>query len=183
MKSFHQQSYATEIRAGNRLAFSDYFRKNHDRYVRFAIRFVGNKSDALDIVQEVFIKLWENRAAINPDKSLSAFVFTSIRNKSLNFIRDHQAKFEETELDELPAASAPDLDDEHSETEQIKQWIEALPERQREAFLLSRFEGLQHDEIAEIMNVSPRTVNNHIVAALKSIRDRMIGTYSKWATS
>jgi RNA polymerase sigma-70 factor (ECF subfamily) len=54
----------------------------------------------------------------------------------------------------------------------LKNWITDLPERQREAFELSRFEGLDHDEIASVMNVSSNTVNNHIVAALKRLRDR-----------
>jgi RNA polymerase sigma-70 factor (ECF subfamily) len=55
----------------------------------------------------------------------------------------------------------------------IKAWVEDLPDRQREAFVLSRFNGLSHDEIAAVMGVSPRTVNNHIVRALKTLRDHV----------
>ena len=55
-------------------------------------------------------------------------------------------------------------------SEKFGEWIEQLPERQQEAFELSRFEGLNHEEIASVMDVSPKTVNNHIVAALKQLR-------------
>ncbi len=171
MKSFQPETYAIEIKSGNRLAFSDYFRKNHDQFVRFAMRFV-EKEDALDIVQEVFVRLWNNRSGINPEKSLNSYVYTSIRNQALNFLRDHSSKIETLIEDELP--SIPEQKQESdSLLSHLKLCIEELPERQREAFELSRFDGLQHDEIAEIMDVSSRTVNNHIVAALKTLRDQL----------
>jgi len=65
------------------------------------------------------------------------------------------------------AVEAKDLD------AHLTQWIEDLPDRQREALSLSRFEGLSHDAIADVMDISPRTVNNHIVRALRSLRDRL----------
>jgi len=57
--------------------------------------------------------------------------------------------------------------------ERLRTWIADLPTRQREALVLSRFEGLSHDQIAEVMDISPRTVNNHIVRALKRLRDHV----------
>ena len=99
-------------------------------------------------------------------------MYTSIRNQSLNFIRDHSSKTEVLD-EEVMADTQNQSTDVNPLFNDLKNCINELPERQREAFELSRFEGLQHDEIAEIMDVSARTVNNHIVAALKTLRDRL----------
>lgn len=87
------------------------------------------------------------------------------------------SKPEQSGLDEV--ISTVSVDPEVYETDvqddrlgPLIKWIDNLPERQQEAFKLSRFEGLSHDEIADIMDVSPRTVNNHIVAALKSLQEK-----------
>ena len=172
MKSFQPETYALEIRSGNRLAFSDFFRKNHDQYVRYAMRFVNEKADALDIVQDVFVKLWKNRLNIDPQKSIVSYLYTSVRNQSLNFIRDHSSK-KETLDEEIIDEIELEENDSSNLLQALKTCITELPERQREAFELSRFEGLQHHEIAEIMNLSSRTVNNHIVTALKILRDKL----------
>ena len=180
MKRFQTETYALEIKSGNRLAFSDFFRKNHDQYVRYAMRFVNEKADALDIVQDVFIKLWNNRTNIDPHKSLISYIYTSIKNQSLNFIRDHTSKknvLDEEIIDEI------EVQDNDSSTllNALKNSIIELPDRQREAFELSRFEGLEHYEIAEIMGLSARTVNNHIVTALKTLRNKLQYTQRKVA--
>ena len=63
--------------------------------------------------------------------------------------------------------------DAESLKEKIRGWIAELPAKRREAFELSRYEGLSHDEIAEVMNLAPRTVTNHIMLALQQLRDRL----------
>ncbi len=172
MNQFQTETYAKEIRLGNRLAFSDFFRNHHDQMVRYSMQFVHDKDDAMDIVQEVFIKLWNKRENLDPDRSLLAYLYASIRNRSLNFLRDHSSKTEQL-TEEIPD---DDLQTEHQDSpllNELNKYINELPDRQREAFELSRFEGLQHDEIAEVMDVSARTVNNHIVTALKTLRDQL----------
>ena len=63
--------------------------------------------------------------------------------------------------------------DAESLKERLREWISELPPKRREAFQLSRFEGLSHEEIAEVMNLAPRTVTNHIMLALQQLRDRL----------
>jgi RNA polymerase sigma-70 factor (ECF subfamily) len=104
-------------------------------------------------------------------------MFTIVRNLSLNHIRDHENRFESLDGDNrsLNALIIHQEQNNDSYTEQtiqiIEKLIKKLPERQREAFELSRFDGLQHDEIAEVMNISARTVNNHIVSACNFLRE------------
>ena len=167
-----QHSLIKKIKRGNRKAYSGFFREQYGVYVAYAHRFLKDKADAADVVQNAFIKLWENRLNLDPDQSLIAYMYTIVRNLSLNYIRDHQQKHAQLDERALSIHDNPDIfyESDTSPREVIKVLVENLPERQREAFQLSRIDGLQHEEIAEIMDVSPRTVNNHIVCALKNLR-------------
>ncbi len=169
----HQlEALTIEIRKSNRLAFSNFFRTYYAAYVAYSQRFVNSKDQAADIVQEVFVKLWEIRDTLDPDKSLKSLVYAMVRNHSLNHLRDYENRYTDLNEDVLTIHHQQvSTEEQQPDSSIFSELIKELPERQREAFELSRFDGLQHDEIAEIMDVSPRTVNNHIVAALKTLRD------------
>ena len=129
------------------------------------------------MVQDAFVRIWEGRERIDPEQSLKAFAYRTVRNLCLNRIRDSRNR-ENLLSERYQPPTRPGLrPDESLEGDQLAQlleeWIAELPERQREALRLSRFHGLSHDEVAEAMEVSPRTVNNHLVKALRSIRDRI----------
>lgn len=170
--------WSQAIKNGDKKSYSDFFRACYEHYVRFAYRYVKSKDQACDLVQEAFIKLWNNREQLDPAKSLKSYMFTIVRNLSLNHIRDHKNKLEsiddrETSLDALIIHQEQNTNDSYIKqtVKVVKKLINKLPERQREAFELSRFDGLQHDEIAEVMNISARTVNNHIVSACNTLRE------------
>lgn len=170
------QNWAAKIAKSDRTAFDSLFRKLYPVLVNFACRYVRQKSIAADIVQESFVKLWEKRDTLNENGSVKAYLYRTVRNRCLNYKRDHAKEI--VGLDD----GLPQLADNKTESENntgaelnmklIKRWIDELPDRQREAFQLSRFEGLDHEEVAGVMEVSPNTVNNHIVAALDKLRAR-----------
>jgi|AntRauTorcE11897_2_1112592.scaffolds.fasta_scaffold00306_16 RNA polymerase sigma-70 factor (ECF subfamily) len=173
----HQfQKWCEEIRNGSKDSYSDFFRSCYEHYVRFAYRYVKSKSQACDLVQDAFIKIWKKRDNLDPSKSLKSFTFTIIRNLCLNHVRDYKNRFETLDdSNHQPNALIIHQDQENDsyieETlNTIESLIKKLPERQQEAFELSRVDGLRHEEIAEVMNISARTVNNHIVSALKFLR-------------
>ena len=170
--------WAEKISESDSQAFDHLFRALYPRLVRFALKYVKQKSAATDIVQNAFIALWENRLNIDPDLSLKAYLYRIVRNKALNFLRDHADKMvrlEDINSNYHEITNQNDSTDSDSPTKLTKkfmEWISELPSRQHEAFRLSRFDGLDHDEIAEVMNISSNTVNNHIVAALKYLKDQ-----------
>jgi len=168
--------WAKKIRRSNQKAFDELFRSFYPVLVRFAVRYLRDKTAAKDVVQDCFVTLWKKRGRIDPEKSLKSYLFTMVRNRSLNDIRDRSA----TEVDHEFASSQPVVepavqDEPDGQPEKLRKkfenWINELPERQREAFQLSRFEGLDHQEIARVMELSPKTVNNHIVAALGTLKE------------
>src|SRR5699024_7168446 len=117
---------------------------------------------------------WNIRSSVDPKQSLLSLLYKMVRNQSLNHLRDQADS--NISLDESPPealkteAFIEEEDNGQQITEKMLSWVEALPKRQCEAIKLSRFEGLDHDEIACVMQISPRTVNNHIVEALKTLK-------------
>lgn len=169
------REWAKRIRLSDERAFADLFHTVYPRMIKFAWRYTRAKSPAQDVVQESFIKLWKLRKHIDPNRSLKAYMYQIVRSRALNYIRDvdHHSSIEDVPLHRLKVQSEafPKIMEEEAYDEKMSELIAQLPDRQCEAMQLSRFEGLEHDEIAEIMQISPRTVNNHIVAALKTLRE------------
>ncbi|HLR24937.1 MAG TPA: RNA polymerase sigma-70 factor [Fodinibius sp.] len=169
--------WARKIKAGDETAFSRLFHHLHPRLVKFSWRYTQTQASAQDVVQESFVRLWQKRSAIDPEQSLLSYLYQIVRNRSLNYLRDHSS--DTLAISELPEhalqshdyiPSLVSADDELSA--RMLLLIDQLPSRRREALRLSRFEGLDHDEIAYVMGVSSRTVNNHIVAAVKTLREQ-----------
>lgn len=177
----HEQiaEWARRIKASDEAAFSELFHHLYTRMVKFAWRYARSKTLAKDIVQESFVNLWNKRSSIDPDQSLMAYLFQIVRNQALNYLRDHSS--ESVSLDDLSPGSLSSTDQipevvssDDKTGKQMLELIDQLPDRQREAIRLSRFEGLDHEEIAYVMNISDRTVNNHIVKAIKTLKKEWI---------
>ena len=147
----------------------------HPALLRYALRLTRDEDAAYDIVQETFVKMWDIRETLDPARSLKALLYRIVRNLSLNHQRTK--RHEAMEQEALPPPSARPTAEEVYDAEvlgaHLRQWIETLPPRRREAFHLSRFEGLSHEEIADVMNLTPRTVTNHIMLALQHLRQRL----------
>lgn len=167
-------NWAKEIRQSNKRAFDELFRSVYSQLVNFAASYTKEKSSAGDIVQDTFVALWQKRKTIDPEQSLKAYLYMIVRNRSLNYLRDRSSEISQPDIiveEELQTEQEVDSKRNTDElSDKFGEWIEQLPERQQEAFELSRFDGLSHDEIAVVMDVSPKTVNNHIVAALRQLR-------------
>lgn len=172
----HIARLAVRISRSDRKAFDELFRMLYPDLIRFAQSYTRNKATAYDVVQDAFVNLWQRREQIDGQQSLRSYIFTSVKNHSLNAIRRKSTITLDSDLTD-------DQQSEHNITpfeetfqkdlsELFNEWISQLPDRQREAFELSRYDGLDHEEIADVMNVSPKTVNNHIVLALRTLKDR-----------
>lgn len=172
---------AGRIRNEDRQAFDDLFRLLYPRLVHFSMRYVHDRAAACDMVQDTFVALWQRRSGIDPDQALRSYLYTTVRNRSINWLQ-HSANKNESIHDRpgmhlvsdkrADAISGSGNEDKNVLSELFRKWISELPERRQEAFELSRFDGLTHDEIAGIMDLSPKTVNNHIVSALRHLRER-----------
>lgn len=140
-------------------------------------RYTKSRTLSQDIVQNVMLKLWEIRKNLDPQRSLKSLLYTMVKNLSLNAIRDSHPTHElNAEIMEDNVNQSPDDELDYQMRKQLLYgFISELPKRRREAFTLSRFEGLTHEEIADIMGLTARTVNTHITLALRDLRGRMAG--------
>lgn len=174
----HYRQLTLKIAASDEQAFDDLFRSLYARLVRFSCNYTMDNEPAADIVQQAFIKLWQKRKQLNPEQSVKSYMYRIVRNLSLNYIRDnamivHTIDFEDVYSDGQENSFSQQnetLEDKSSQMLLLEEWIISLPERQKDALTLSKFEGLNHEEIADIMQVSKNTVNNHIVSAMKNIK-------------
>ena len=170
-------AWCQRLRRSDHSAFESVFRTFHDPLVNYTFLLTKNRDVALDIAQDAFIKLWERRESLDPNRSIKALLYTIVRNLAYNHRRDQMTR--EAKLAGSPDEVRPEYSNPHDDLaagmlqEKMQRWIDALPTRQREALILSRNQGLSHEEIASVMELSPRTVNNHIVRALKYLHGQI----------
>jgi len=159
------------------MAFQLVFERYRQPMWSFVMTLVKSPDIAEDIVQESFIKLWEMRGSLADVVEPKDFIFIIVRNRALDALRKlaHQEKGKESVWNHLKQQS--DYSDYWLEAEQaaqiLKQIIAQLPAQQQKVIHLSRDLGLSHQEIAEQLNISKKTINNHIVAALKTCREQL----------
>ena len=142
----------------------------------FAWRFLKNKELSQEIVQETLISLWTNRHNLDISYPLGPYLYTIARRLTLNALRNAATAGAAREKLWL------DLNEAHNETEEAvlladlqeftDQSVAKLPKQQQLVFKLSRYEGLSHEEIAARLKISKNTVNNHLVEALKNLRQQ-----------
>lgn len=176
----HDDGYWVEsIRKGDEKVFELLFKKYFLQLTRFSWRYIDSKAIAEELVQELFTKLWEEREnwTLNNDNTVRAYLYKSVRNMSLNHIK-HLKIRDKYDAEWMNKKETPKIEfDDKMREEQIKQAvnqaIEDLPPRSRMAYKLHRFDGLTYPEIAEIMDVSVKTVESQMTRALKKLRERL----------
>jgi RNA polymerase sigma-70 factor (ECF subfamily) len=163
---------------GDAEAFEQIFRRLAEPVFRFVCGMVQDEALAHDLTQDTFVKLWEARDRMEAVDSLRAYVFQMARNRVYNQQRDERVRRDnQPHLREASVHASPPSPDIAVDTDMLRskleQWVDELPDRQREALTLRRESGLSHEEIADVMDISPNTVNNHIVRAMKHLRSRL----------
>ena len=135
------------------------------------MKYVHDLDDAKSIVHEVFISVWEKFDSLPEDVNYRSYFYTSVRNRCLNQIRNKKKTvlFENVAEEVLPQEQNRTLETEELERE-IELAINSLPDKCKEVFELSRFEGLKYVQIAERMGISVKTVEAHMSKALRSLK-------------
>jgi RNA polymerase sigma-70 factor (ECF subfamily) len=156
--------------------FEQLFKTHFVHLCNFALQFVKDTDSAKDITQKVFISLWENREKIDAQKSIQSYLFTSVRNRSLNYIRD-QKKYRSEVLDlEIHDFEIPFEEDTLALSElkeKISMALNELPEKCRLVFEMCRYQNMKYKDIAEELDISVKTVEAHMSKALKSLRTNL----------
>jgi RNA polymerase sigma-70 factor (family 1) len=161
-----------EIRNGNQFAFEKVFRLLYADLCRYANNMLRNQDEAEDLVQNTFVAFWEKRQQIMVVGSLKAYLYKSVYNHCLNKIKHGKIRLEH-ESYVINNFSEASLGQPHIANElegNIEKAIEKLPEQCQKIFKMSRFDELKYQEIADILEISVKTVENQIGKALKIMR-------------
>ena len=158
-------------------AFDSIYYKYSGKLYAFGLKYLRSSAEAKELVQSVFLKVWENHKSLKKETSFKSYLFTIAYNDICKLLRkrNYQQKFIDDTLYEN-AQSSYEIEtgiDSQSVLDQVQQIVNKLPERQKNIFLKSRQEGKSTKEIAEEVGLSIGTVDNYISKALKSIRSRM----------
>ena len=163
-----------QVKAGNNLAFTTLFENYYLELCEFSFRIIGKKELAEEIVADVFANIWLKRDRIIINSSLKALLYKSTKNMTISYLR--KKKNNMLPLDdiiEFQANNGPKTDDNIIYTESqntIEELLSNIPNKSRIVFRMHRFDNLKYREIADILDVSQKTVEKHMGKALKIIR-------------
>ncbi len=173
--SIKDETLFAQMRLHDAKAFEVLFKRHYKPLCRRVNSMLNDEEATEDVVQQLFIKIWESRETLQTPDSVAAYLFTAARNRALNYIKSQSRKLSnETPLTHLHD-EADNRTEENMDAKELQKAlyaaIDALPEKRREVFVLSRFEGKSYKEIAEIMQISVKTVEAQMGKALSTLRE------------
>jgi RNA polymerase sigma-70 factor (ECF subfamily) len=163
-----------KLKGGDEHAFQSLFRKYYSAMCHFACQFLNDRELAEEVVQDMFVKIWEKRAVLNIETSVKHYFFRSVRNHCLNQIQHDKIK--QQYANKVIESSHHEIATEQYFLEvdlmnRIEKSIDSLPPKRKEIFRLSREQGMKYKEIAETLNISVKTVEAQMGLALKYLRE------------
>ena len=169
-----ERSLVLRLIEGDEDAFCELYAAYKNRLIYFAMRFLKSREYAEDIFQDAFAVVWQGRRFINPDASFSAYLYTNVRNRILNQLRDlsNQDKLREQILSQAVNYTNETKDEiiANDLRQFISRALQQLTPRQREIFQMSRERQMSHREIAEVLGISVNTVQESISISLRTLR-------------
>lgn len=164
------------IKSGDHSAFKSFFNKYHAFLYHFLLKKGMSEQQAEDLVQQAFVLIWEKRSEIDPQKSLRAYLFRIAYTRMLNVIRDH------SKFDDNPAICEPEGSEETDSSitnkelaQAIEKAIQSMPEKRQAVFRLCFIQEFTYKDAALVLDVSVKTIENHMGHALKEMRGKLEG--------
>lgn len=169
-----EKIYLTALKNDDVKAFDHLFADYGKRLYYFAYGYLKSKEEAEGVVQEVFLRIWRNRKQLNPDKSFKAYLFTIAYHYILELFKQMNKKqaYQHEIIDDVVQFTNDTNERLNYQMllEKVELLIEKLPPRQKQILLKRKKEGIPVKEIASQLNISPKTVENHLTEALKNIK-------------
>jgi RNA polymerase sigma-70 factor (ECF subfamily) len=165
--------YLKGLKEGDRIVFEQLFREFYPLLCTCARRYTADKSMAEEVVQDFFCKLWDKHEEIQVNTAIFSYLRKSVINHCLNHTRkiEIERKFVNVDDDMEETHGTSDYDSNDELSQYVTRALLELPEKRREIFELSRFEGLKYHEIAERLNLSVKTVETQMTRSLEFMRN------------
>lgn len=175
---FNPQNIVIQLRKGNQLALRWLYDEYAEGLYQLAMHILKEEQHADEMVQDSFVQLWNSRERLDEQSNLKALLFVICRNNSFNRLKvnqRHRSRFVELEDSKLDSSWSHEEEPlaEKDLKDLLEKVIRKLPTKQQLVFRLSRLEGLSHQEIADRLQISKNTVKNHLIAALKAVKEEL----------
>ena len=184
MEKLLNTELTNRLKTGDPKAFEILFSNWFEPLVNFSVQYIRDPEVARNIVQTIFMKVWEKRQLINEELNIKSYLFTATKNDCLSYLRhlrienryfetttaqlsDYQLNYEALEQLSFDPVDLENID------RIIRDTVRQLPERCREVFIMSRYEDMRNKEIAEKLNISVKAVEANISRALKALRENL----------
>lgn len=171
----NEQQLVKLLQEGNVEAFDSLFGVYSSKLFGFAFKYFRNETDAEELVQEVFVKVWENRQSLKTEYSFRSYLFTIALNQIRKYYNKKAASLRY--LESLPAetfSSEQEINENYEIVlQKLNSIIDTMPPRRREIFIKSKLEGKSSKEVASELNITPGTVDNQVSESIRFIRNQM----------
>ena len=187
-KRSHEELIQKQLNAGEVVALEYLFHQYYDDLCRYTLVFTKDIDTAENIVQDLFIYIWEHRETLEIHLSFESYLFQASRYKALNYKRDNAKKTDrlstlKDQYKDTVSISADDIIEFKELNQIVSEAIELLPNRCQQIFRLSRTDELSYREIAELMNISINTIDNQVHTAIKKIKKHVKRYYPEFYLS
>ncbi|HKG08350.1 MAG TPA: RNA polymerase sigma-70 factor [Pedobacter sp.] len=171
--TFTDHELVALLKQGDQRAFEQLYLNYGVKILRKLIRLLKDEEIAKEILQDVFLKVWEKREGLDPEQSFRSYVFRIAENLVIDFFR--KAATDKKVMDHLISVSTElyydnDFVGTEEQNEKLRQVIDILPAQRKKIFVLCKLEGKSYEEVALLLGISAGTVNDHMVKAMKTIR-------------
>lgn len=181
----YKQPINIRLKEGDPAAYEELFKQVFPRLLGYCKLFVRDQSQANDLVQECFIKLWEKHSTIKASQSVESLLFVMLRNRCLNHLRDQKIHssdeslytLEESELQhlfQLDFIGREEITLEEQLIVAMRESVERLPEKRKMVFVKAKIEGKKNKDIADELNISVKAVEKHLHQAKDQIRQELL---------
>jgi len=165
-----------EIQVGSKASFDELFLFYYPKLLAFAKLYLKQPEGAEEVTSELFVKIWIKRDTLSHVLNPEVYLFVSIKNACLNFIRSNRKRkelFSEAVEDSEFHQDHADAMEDKELNRLLNEAIAALPEQRRMVFILIKEQGLKADDVARLLGISKRTVENHLYKAIKTLADNI----------
>lgn len=173
-----------QVKNDDLAAYEVLYKKYIKELYRFAFSYLRDGQIAEEMAQEVFLYIWEKRGQIEIQTTLKTYLYSAVKNKCLNYIKlelpRQQSMEDVSEILLSVTSSAKDEGENEQLKKHIQKAIDALPNKCRQIFILSKSAGMTYEEISEELDLSKKTVENQMGIALKKLRESLEEIYKKY---
>ena len=179
-KNVFPNQLVEKIQQGDKSAFAEIYKAHFYGLCDFSYRYIKSQAVCEELVQDLFLYIWQNRREWNPSGTVKSYLYKSIKNRSLDYLKHKRVQNEfanqQREEVEYTTVTQDNLRLHKSEDQLIKSIhlaIESLPDQRKMIFKMSREDGLTYREIAEVLEISVKTVETQMGRSLKTLREHL----------